>query len=86
MIKLGCILELHEKENACWNCCEQCNLVQHQCPGCGNDLTHDGRDVCGKNKGKFHIDCIGEWNIVDGIFRSLTEFGKSMDYYQQDKS
>lgn len=74
----GCIVEQHEKKNACYNCCETCNYDEHRCPGCGSDLTHDGRNSSGPHKGLFHIDCLEEWEVKDGKFVRLTEFGERM--------
>lgn len=78
MIRPGCIFEAHERENACYNCCDTCNYNEHYCPGCGNSLTHDGREVSEPRKGQFHIDCLGEWKIRHGKFSELTDFGERM--------
>lgn len=50
-----CTTELHEYYGgACYHCCQTCNYNRHQCPGCGDDLLHDGRDYRTR---KAHGDC-----------------------------
>lgn len=35
----------HEREGGCYRCCDQCNYDTHTCPGCGENLMHNGYEV-----------------------------------------
>lgn len=41
----NCILYLHERDGAYFQCCEDCNYVKHRCHFCGIDLTHDSYEL-----------------------------------------
>ena len=43
------------KAGNCYWCCWSCNVNQHTCPGCGEDLDHLGRE----SNGKPHEGCTG---------------------------
>ena len=61
MLKIGCVVTEHEKQDGCYECCSQCNYDNHQCPGCGTSLTHDGREAFTTGGGKFHFGCVDEY-------------------------
>jgi hypothetical protein len=42
------------KKDGCYWCCERCNYDKHQCPGCGDELKHNGLELSGKE----HKGCI----------------------------
>lgn len=44
----GCLSEWHDKEGACYNCCNKCNYNQHICHFCGTELTHNSKESSGK--------------------------------------
>lgn len=62
-MEVGCVIAQHMKENACYNCCNSCNYATHVCGGCGENLTHDGREA---TTGVFHFGCVDEYTQRDG--------------------
>ena len=38
--------------------CGACNYDQHACPGCGDELSHDGINLSGPRRGYPHGDCL----------------------------